>query len=153
MTRPPRNPAAHLLHWRLIVAGLTQGLCVLLATALTYSIALTQDIDTAVARAQAFSVIVASNIGLILVNRTRHRNALHALTVRNRAFWWISGGALSGLTLTIYLPALAHLFRFAPLDALQVVSAALAAFAGLAMYEIGRKIYLLSYNRLASVHC
>jgi len=149
MTRPPRSPAAHLLHWRLIVAGLTQGLCVLLATALTYDIALTQGINTAVARAQAFSVIVASNIGLILVNRTRHHNALHALTVRNRAFWWISGGALSGLALTIYLPALAHLFRFAPLDALQAVSATLATFAGLAVYELGREIYCLVRDKAA----
>ncbi|HSB98247.1 MAG TPA: cation-translocating P-type ATPase [Spongiibacteraceae bacterium] len=146
MRRPPRQTGARTLQWQLIASSLIQGLCVLLAVAALYAAAQHFKIDEATARTMTFSVIVLSNIGLIVANRTRHRNALRALAIPNRAFWWISGGALSGLVLTIYLPALSSLFRFAPLNALQFASAAVAALSGLAVYEIGREILFLSHN-------
>jgi Ca2+-transporting ATPase len=79
---------------------------------------------------------VFSNLALLYVTRSRRRSALATLREPNAALWWITLGALLALGVTIYLPAAAALFKFAPLGAADLGVALAAGIAGVIGYEL-----------------
>jgi Ca2+-transporting ATPase len=136
MRRPPRRPDEHLFDLKTVVIALLQGAVMLLAVVFAYYYALGQGEDEAYARAMAFATIVLGNLGLILANRSRTRSVLSTLRFPNPALYWVIGGTLAGLLMTLYVPSLNRLFRFAPPAAADLVLCLAAAVAGLLWYEL-----------------
>ena len=60
------------------------------------------------------------NLALILVNRSSSRSLAHAFTRPNAALWWVVGGALAFLVVTLYVPAVRAVFRFSILHPLDI---------------------------------
>ncbi len=114
MTRPPRDPAQPLFGRRLLVASLIQGLLTLLVLALIYGISLHRGQGETEARALTFTTLIVANLGLILTNRSWSRSIAATLPVRNAALWWVIGGAVVLLAVTLYVPAVRAPFRFSP---------------------------------------
>ncbi len=124
MQRAPRDPKAPLFGgWSLWLA-LLQGVAVLLVMLAGTAWAATRLGEDEV-RAFAFTTLVLGNLGLMFGTRARRGALLSAVRARNPALWWVSAGALGFLLLALYLPALAGLFRFAPLPAPELAWAAL----------------------------
>lgn len=73
------------------------------------------------ARAFAFTTLVIANLALIFSNRSR--SLLASLTAPNPILWIVAGVALSLLALSLYLPFLAGVFRFAPLPFVELGAA------------------------------
>jgi Ca2+-transporting ATPase len=136
MRRPPRRPDEHLFDLKTVVIALLQGAVMLLAVVFAYYYALGQGEDEAYARAMAFATIVLGNLGLILANRSRTRSVLSTLRFPNPALYWVIGGTLAGLLMTLYVPYLNRLFRFAPPAAADLALCLAAAVAGLLWYEL-----------------
>ena len=90
------------------------------------------------ARAIGFAAIVFGNLALILAKRSRERTILAMLSRPNPALWWVIGGALAALAATLYLPALAAVFRFAPPGAAGLAAAAGAGALGVLWYEAAK---------------
>jgi P-type Ca2+ transporter type 2C len=67
------------------------------------------------ARALAFTTLVIANLGLILTNRSWSRTIIAMTRAPNKALWWVVGGAVLFLALTVSVPQLQSLFHFAPL--------------------------------------
>src|SRR5574340_60054 len=129
MRRPPRPVAEPLFVRRMIGLGLLQGVGVLLSVLAVFAVALQRSQGEAEARALAFSTLVVANLGLIFTNRSWTRTIAATLRFPNAALWWVTGGALLFLGLTLYVPGLRELFRFA---ALQPADLALCLAAGVA---------------------
>ena len=55
----------------------------------------------------SFASLVIANLGLILTNRSWTRSILATLRTPNAALWWVVGGALAFLALTIWFPSCA----------------------------------------------
>jgi Ca2+-transporting ATPase len=138
MNRPPRNPREPLLGAQLLGFALLQGTAVLLATAVLYWAALKYPVPEARARAMAFAVLVLGNTALILSNRSRTRSVLSTLATPNRPLWVVIAGALVGLLLALYVPALRDVFHFDALTAGELALAVLVVFGGLALSEAGK---------------
>ena len=138
MQRPPRNPKEPLLGWRVLCYSLLQGAVVLVAVALLYWFALDHGFSEGRARAMAFTALVLGNAALILSNRSQSRSIIATLGTRNRALWWIVGGALGALALALYLPPMQRIFRFDALSAADVLWCLLAGSAGIVWSEILR---------------
>ena len=136
MHRPPRDQAQPLFGMSALLLSLLQGATVLLAAWLLYVYALNHGAATDAARAEAFAVLVLGNLGMILTNRSRTHSVLATLRTPNRALWLVVAGTLAALALALYLPGLAQLFRFAPLDGAQWLAALAAATAGVAWVEL-----------------
>jgi len=136
MRRPPRPPDEHLFDLKTVVIALLQGAVMLLAVVFAYYYALGQGQDEAYARAMAFATIVLGNLGLILANRSRTRSLLSTLRFPNPALYWVIGGTLAGMLMTLYVPYLNRLFRFAPPAAADLALCLAAAVAGLLWYEL-----------------
>ena len=86
-------------------------------------------------RSFAFASLVFGNLALIHATRSRDRGAFSAALPANVALRWITAGTLAALALSVYLPAVAAVFRFGPLSPSYVAAAALAGVAGVLWYE------------------
>jgi Ca2+-transporting ATPase len=114
MQRSPRDPDAPLFGGSTLWLALLQGLGVLAVVMGAYAFAQGGFSEPA-ARAFAFIVLVTANLALIFANRSRSRPLLASLRTPNPVLWIVSGLTMSMLALSLYLPVLAGLFRFAPL--------------------------------------
>ncbi len=142
MRRPPRRASSRLFDGWMVATSIVEGLGILIAVALLYAVTLADGMPEREARAMVFAAIVIANTGLILANRSRQGKLAENLRRRNPALWWVIAGALLGLGLALYLPSLREIFRFAPLNAMQLlVSAAVASvsFTVLALYRALRR--------------
>jgi len=117
MRRPPRDPRAQLFGVRTLTLSLAQGVVVLALVAAGYGLTLRAGLSENEARAFAFTTLIVANLGLIFANRSWTQTIFARLAVPNRALWFVTGGALAFLILSLNVPALNRVFRFAELGA------------------------------------
>ncbi len=122
MHRPPRDPRQRLFTRAMILGNLALGVANLAAVALIYGVAL-QYVAVGEARALAFAGLVAGNLMLILVNRSREDSLVTMLARPNAAFWWISTLAAMALVFVMAVPPVAEAFAFARPSTLGVLGA------------------------------
>jgi len=140
MRRPPRPAASRLLNAWMLATSMLQGLGVLVAVVLLYGWALASGTPEMEARAMAFAAVVLGNVGLILSCRSPEAGLIETLRRPNRALWWIVGGALFGLALALYAEPLREIFRFAPLNGIQLLLCCSAVVLGLSWPELAKAI-------------
>lgn len=133
MRRPPRPPDARLFDVRTLAHAVTLGCIALLVCLAVYASSLAR-METELARTLAFVSLIAADLALIFVSRSRHQSFRDLVRRPNRVFWWIVALALAALALAISHPALASLFQFAipplPLAVGVAVLAASVVFGG-----------------------
>lgn len=112
MRQPPRRPEARLFDAALVGRSLWQGAGLLAAVLAGYQAASLFSSAADAGRTVAFGVLVLGNLALIQVNRVGQAAGIRRAG-RNPAFGWIVGGALTLLTVSVTVPAVASLFRFA----------------------------------------
>jgi Ca2+-transporting ATPase len=114
MDRPPRDRREPLFTRAMVADSVLLGLSALVAVAVVYAVALDMA-NEPVARAAGFVTLVVANLLLILASRSHRASLVATLSRPNRAFWTIAMVALAALAAAAYVPAIADVFRFAPL--------------------------------------
>ena len=112
MRRRPRNLLKPLFDRRTVVLSLLQGIGVFLAVLAVFVMSMKMGYDEKYARGLGFTALIIANLGLILTNRSWSRTILKTLRSPNAALWWVLGGALLFLGLSLYVPFLRGLFLF-----------------------------------------
>ena len=135
MRRPPRDPAEPLFNAQMLGVSLMLGASVLATVCLAYWWAAGRGLADAELRSFGFAAIVFGNLAMIHATRSRDRFVLSGAQRPNVALRWITVGTLGALALSIYVPPIADIFRFAPLSAGYLAVSALAGAAGVAWYE------------------
>ncbi|HEX9020147.1 MAG TPA: cation-translocating P-type ATPase, partial [Nitrospirota bacterium] len=136
MSRPPRRPDAPLFGTRTVGLSLLQGLSVLAIVLGVFVIALKRGQGEEDARALTFTTMVIANLGLIFANRSWSRPIWDTLRSPNAALWWVMGGAVLLLGLSLYIPFLQNLFRFSFLHAVDIVICVSAGVASVLWFEV-----------------
>jgi Ca2+-transporting ATPase len=113
MRLPPRNSQAPLFDAATILTCLIQGGAALVAVALLYAWLQHTGAPAEAARTMGFVALVAGNLGLIFAHRASGSRRTRMFGGGNPALWWVVGGALFALVVTVYWPALQRLFGFA----------------------------------------
>ena len=110
---PPRSAGMRLFDWAVLARGVWQGVGLLAILLVVFSATrgATQSDDAA--RAMVFTVLVLSNLGLILVNRSWEPWRLHRPAAANPSFVWISLLTLGLLATVLAIPVISRLFAFA----------------------------------------
>jgi Ca2+-transporting ATPase len=121
-----------------------QGMVLLIAVAVLYYLVLMHGTTNDHARAMAFTALVLGNVALILGNRSRQRSIIATLRMPNRALWWVIGGAIGGLLVALYVPALQTIFKFEALALPDLLVCALAASAAIVCAEIVKLLRWIS---------
>ena len=124
MQEPPRNPRMRLFSRAMVVESVKLGLASLVAVLLVYGGALLL-LPAEEARALGFVTLLAGNLMLILVNRSRHESLATVLARPNAAFWWISALAAVALALVLAMPSAAEAFAFGQPPLTGILAAAL----------------------------
>ncbi|MBI3635944.1 MAG: cation-translocating P-type ATPase, partial [Candidatus Rokubacteria bacterium] len=136
MRRPPRDPREPLFGRRIAVFSLLQGLVTLGVLAGLYGIVLRRGQGELEARALTFTALIVANLGLILGNRSWSRTIVTMLRVGNAALWWVAGGAVMFLSVTLSTRGGRELFRFSPVHADDVVISVVAGLIPVVLFEI-----------------
>jgi len=135
MRRPPRDPREPLFSGAMLALSFALGATVLLAIVLLYGWALSDARSDEEVRSLAFAAIVFGNLALIFANRSRSQSILATLARPNPMLWWMTIATLAALALTLYVPPVAAVFRFAPLGAGEIGLALAGAIAGILWSE------------------
>jgi len=138
MQRPPRPPQSPMFGRRVIGISVTQGAAVLVVVLLVYGVALHLGQLELEARALTFATFLVANLGLIFTNRSWSRR-IGLSSVKDATLWVVTLSAVLFLALVIYLPPLAHLFRFAPLGPLDVALCFGAGALSVAWFEVVKR--------------
>ncbi len=141
MSRAPVSIKEPLFSRKNIFISFLQGFIAMLAVIAVYLYMYYQGHGDAEARALAFTTIVITNLGLILSNRSWKKPIWHNLfATKNYALRWIFGITIICLGLTLYIPFLNKLFRFAPPAPLFLFASIIAAIISLIWFEIFKVI-------------
>jgi P-type Ca2+ transporter type 2C len=134
MQRPPRDSAAPLFGGRTLGFALLQGLGVLAVVMAAYFWA-QGALSPEQARAFAFTVLVVSNLSLILSNRSMSQTLWRSLRTPNLTLWVVVSLTLLMLFSALQLPWALEVLRFAPLATADLASAALLGVLSLLWFE------------------
>jgi Ca2+-transporting ATPase len=135
MRRKPRDPQAVLLTTGFVIWSLMQGVLVLALVAGLFVGALYRGLPEADARALAFAALVATNVGLVLVDRAGSASLFGAFRQPNPALWWVLGITSAILALIFSIAPARDLFGFGPLHADDLAVALLAGLAALFLLD------------------
>ena len=119
MQRPPRNPGSMLLQTKRVSWAVLQGIVSLglLTALLIYAVHL--QTPEPQLRALMFTALVATNISLILVNRSFDASLLHAFSRRNPSLWILLSAVSALLVLLLNWDGARSLFHFDALNSWQ----------------------------------
>jgi Ca2+-transporting ATPase len=135
MRRPPRGFGQPVFSARVLGMSLLQGASILLVTLWVYLDALTRN-EAAAARSLAFTCLIASNVALVLMNRSWRSSTFKSLFARNVALWIVLSFASSTLALALFVPAVSRLFGFAFTGLFELAVAAALGVLSLAWFEL-----------------
>ena len=141
MQRSPRKLEEPLFGPQMIRTGLLQGLGVLTIVIGVYAFMLLGGHGEEQARMLAFLDMVIADLALVFTNRSWTRSALQLVRVPNRSMWWVIGGTLVFLALTLAVPFLRKLLNFAILPAWEYGLLALTGLAILLISELAKPRY------------
>jgi len=145
MRRPPRDPEEPLFGIAYIAWSLGQGVIVLVFVACLYVLSLGQGLPEADARALTFAALVATNLGLVLLNRARGEPFWVGLRRRNGALWLVTGGTAAMLAAILAIGPARQLFRFGPLH---VDDVGVAIASGVVVLGLLAAVEHLAHHRL-----
>jgi len=143
MRRPPRHPSAPLFTAGFVVWSLLQGVLVLALVAGLFVMALRQNLPEPDARSLAFAALVATNLGLVLVNRSLRASVFAAFTRPNAALWWVVAATTAILTGVILFPPARELFHFGPLHGDDILVALASGLIALLLLELAKRLVQL----------
>jgi Ca2+-transporting ATPase len=136
MQRPPRSTNARLFDFEVLKLGLLQGAVLLVVVLAIFGFTLYRGMGADEARALTFTTLILSSIGLIFTNRSRTRPALATLQSHNPALWCITAGALTLLSLVLFLPVLSGLFSFSKLHVMDIALCTLIGLITFTLFEV-----------------
>ncbi|MBF0202746.1 MAG: cation-translocating P-type ATPase [Desulfamplus sp.] len=136
MSRPPRQINEPFFGIDKIMMSCTQGLCVLVVVLLVYALGLYSGYAEREVRALTFTTLIASNIAVILSNRSWTMNIFQILMTPNRTVKWVVGGAIFFLTLSLNVPFLLDLFKFERINFFEALLCTAAGSLTIIWFEI-----------------
>lgn len=112
MSRPPRALQERMFGRKSLALSLLQGTSMLAGVIVVFLYALYMGKGEVEARTLTFATLVISNLTLIVANLSWSQSIIKTLYSENKALRYVLVGALLGLLLVLYVPALRSLFRF-----------------------------------------
>jgi len=140
MNRPPRNNNEPFFGAKKILLSCTQGVGILIIVYSVYLLGLKYGYSEREVRALAFTTLIASNIAVILSNRSWTRNIFQILATSNKTVKWVAGGAAFFLALILNVPFLLNLFQFDKISFNKAIVCIAVGFLSIAWFEIYKMI-------------
>jgi len=147
MSRPPKPYDEPFFGIKKILLSCTQGIGILIIVFAVYLYGLNNGYLEREVRALAFTTLIASNIAVILSNRSWSRNIFQILATSNSTVKWVAGGAAFFLVLTLNVPFLLKLFQFDKISFVEAIICVGAGFLSIVWFEIYKVIHQSKVKR------
>ncbi len=142
MTRPPKAIDEPFFGARKIFLSCMQGVGILVISMLVYLTALKTGHSEEAIRTLTFVTLIASNIAVILSNRSWTNHIFRILITPNKSVKWVVGGAAFFLVLILSIPFLLDLFQFEKVGLGEAVLAGLAGLFSITWFELYKRAKL-----------
>jgi Ca2+-transporting ATPase len=143
MKQPPRRPDEQLFSGKLMASSLVRGTSVLISLLLVFLISLYRGQGELDARTLTFTVLIISNLALIVASRkTRPGARLISWSKESSVIGWIIAGALVLLASVVYIPELRQMFRFSflhPLDWIICIGVGIGSVFWLEVLQVAKR--------------
>ncbi len=136
MTRPPKDIKEPFFGAKKIFLSCMQGVGILIIGLLVYFIGYKLGYSEKAVRTFTFISLIASNIAVILSNRSWSNSIFKIMVTPNKAVRWVVGGAILFLILILNVPFLIDLFQFEKVTFVQQIICATAGFASITWFEL-----------------
>ncbi|HEY3389421.1 MAG TPA: cation-translocating P-type ATPase [Prolixibacteraceae bacterium] len=136
MSRPPKAYDEPFFGIKKILLSCSQGIGILIIVFAVYLFGLNNGYSEREVRALAFTTLIASNIAVILSNRSWSRNIFQILATSNSTVKWVAGGAAFFLVLILNIPFLLNLFQFDKISFVETIICVAAGFLSILWFEI-----------------
>ena len=136
MNRKPKAYDEPFFGLKKILLSCSQGIGILIIVFSVYLFGLKYGYSEREVRALAFTTLIASNIAVILSNRSWTRNIFQILATSNKTVKWVAGGAAFFLVLILNIPFLLNLFQFDKISFVEALFCIGAGFLSILWFEI-----------------
>ena len=140
MKQMPRALSNTFFNWKELTTSIIQGLMITLGTMAAYQYAVYQQLDEATTRTMVFTVLIAANILLTLVNRSFYYSLFATLKYKNNLVVLIILITIIITGLLIFVPPLTVFFGFAQLTMNQILISMAIGFVSVIWYELVKLI-------------
>jgi Ca2+-transporting ATPase len=140
MSRPPKDINEPFFGAGKIFISCMQGVGTLIVTLLIYFFGLKMGYAENEVRTFTFIALIASNIAIILSNRSWNTTIFNILKTKNGTVKWVVGGAVFFLALVLNVPFLRDMFQFQEVGIGEVLFCALAGFLSIVWFEVYKQV-------------
>jgi Ca2+-transporting ATPase len=147
MMKRPRPFTNTFFNARELATSVVQGLAITAGTLYAYRYAVAQGFDEAQTRTMVFTVLIAANIFLTLVNRSFYYSFFTTLRYRNSLVLLVIGITIAITALLLFVPPLTRFFKFASLAANQLLVCVAIGFVSVMWYELVKGIKRLRHSK------
>ena len=135
MLQKPRPFTTTFFNWRELTTSVIQGLMITAGTLAAYQYAVFAGLHEAATRTMVFTVLIAANIFLTLVNRSFFYSVITTLLYKNNLVLLIIGLTIFITAMLLYIPPLASFFSFEPLNLQQMLISVGIGFVSVIWFE------------------
>ncbi|HEY1020328.1 MAG TPA: cation-translocating P-type ATPase [Sediminibacterium sp.] len=136
MQQKPRPFSTTFFNWKELTTSIVQGIFITAGTLFIYQYAVQQGSNEAVTRSMVFTVLIAANIFLTLVNRSFYYSLLTTLGYRNNLVLLIIGITIVITGSLLFIKPLAAFFQFEPLSLTQLATCTATGFVSVTWFEL-----------------
>ncbi len=140
MQQSPRPFTNTFFNWRELSTSIMQGLMITAGTLIAYQYAVQHAYNEGLTRTMVFTVLIAANIFLTLVNRSFYYSIFTTMLYKNNLVSLIIGITICIMALLIYVKPFAAFFGFEYLDVEKVGIAIAVGFVSVIWYEVVKLI-------------
>ncbi len=136
MVQKPRPFTTTFFNWKELSTSILQGLMITAGTLIAYQYAVHQGFNEAVTRTMVFTVLIAANIFLTLVNRSFYYSIIITTGYKNNLVALIISITIAICGLLFYVKPLTHFFKFETLNLSQLLISVAIGFLSVIWYEV-----------------
>jgi P-type Ca2+ transporter type 2C len=140
MSHKPKALSNTFFNWRELSVSIIQGLVITAGTLFIYQYSVSNGYDEALTRTMTFTVLIAANIFLTLINRSFYYSILATLRYKNNMVLLIILITMALMGLLLFVAPFTRFFEFEPLNGGQLALCAGIGFATVVWFEIVKLI-------------
>ncbi|MDD3721422.1 MAG: cation-translocating P-type ATPase [Lutibacter sp.] len=135
MQKKPRPFALTFFNRKELVTSIVQGLAITVGALFIYQYSVSQGFNEMITRTMVFTVLIAANIFLTLVNRSFYYSIFSVMKYKNNLILIIISVTVLLTSLLIYVAPFAKLFQFEALNTFQLIFSVVTGFLSVIWYE------------------
>ena len=136
MSQKPRPFSTTFFNWKELTTSIIQGLAITVGTLAAYQYSVHMLFDEAQTRTMVFTVLIAANVFLTLVNRSFYYSILTTLRYKNNLVLLIITITIVITGLLLFVPPLTSFFEFQTLNFSQLAICIGIGFVSVIWYEL-----------------